>query len=72
MLYGPPGTGKSSFPYRVAVVLKYHFYSVDIRNYETKGDLDAAFNGNPFARLIHEKEMNGIVHMLDEFDIGVR
>ena len=75
LLHGPPGTGKSSFPYRVAVVMKYNFFSVDIRNYDTKYELDRVFNGNPFTHCrsgYGSSSTAGVVHMLDEFDLGIR
>jgi len=68
LLHGPPGTGKSTFAYRIAMCLKRHIISIDIRSLKR----------DTMYQIIRRPVVNGkflqaknVVFVFDEFDLVV-
>lgn len=66
LLHGPPGTGKSTLAYRVAMSLKRHLISVDLRNVKSFHDAHSMLSGVVMKGTYYTHR--ACVFVLDEFD----
>jgi len=74
LLHGPPGTGKSTFAYRLAMCLKRHIVSLDLRSIKSKSEVFRMIRNPSFyldGGLNSKTESKDVVFILDEFDLTV-
>jgi len=71
IFHGESGTGKSSFVTRMAISLKRHIVSLDLREIRTKKDIDEILDGIFISQIGYQKR-NKCIFLLDDFDLVLR
>lgn len=69
IFYGPPGTGKSSFVTRMAVALKRHLISLDLRDFLDKASIYREILSPSIRNCPTAIKQKDVVFILDEFDL---
>jgi len=71
IFHGEPGTGKSSFVTRMAISLKRHIVSLDLREIKSKSDIYRLFD-HVYIQDLGEVPREKCIFLLDEFDLALR
>ena len=69
IFYGPPGTGKSSFVTRMAITLKRHLISLDLRDFIDKSSIYREILSPRIPTCPTALKQKDVIFILDEFDL---